>query len=233
MSRPEFDQYSASYEDLLKDPVRDGFSRGGQGFYHLRRRDLIRDYFRRRKLDSHRLRYLDVGCGRGELLSLLRDDFSRVNGCDTSPGMLSFVKGIEARVQEDPLKIPFGSGEFDFVTAVCVFHHVPPANRLALAHEISRVLKPGGVFAVIEHNPYNPVARMIVRRSPVDADAILLKPSESRSWMGCAGLAVQASQYFLYLPGPIYSRIGQFERLLIKIPFGGQYAAFGIKKSTA
>jgi SAM-dependent methyltransferase len=231
MNQPEFDRFAASYKELQKDPIRDCFAGGSSEFFHLRKRNLIRDYFRRRKIDTRRWRYLDVGCGRGELMTLLQKDFECVQGCDSSPGMLSSVKGVETRLQEDPLKLPFRSAEFDFITAVCVFHHVPPADRLALAQEVSRVLRPGGVFAVIEHNPYNWIARVIVSRAPVDADAVLLKPSETRRWMVAGDLVHETCNYFLFLPGPIYRHAGQLERWLTKVPLGGQYAMFGIKPS--
>ncbi len=145
-------------------------------FFHLRKRDLVRQYFNARGVDTRGLRYLDVGCGKGELLSLLRDDFQQVAGCDPSPGMLSSSQGVETRVQEDLGKIPFADAAFDFVTAVCVYHHVPPSSRLTLTREAYRVLRPQGVFAIIEHNPYNPVTRLIVSRTPVDTDALLLRP---------------------------------------------------------
>jgi SAM-dependent methyltransferase len=231
MNQPEFDRFAASYKELLKDPIRDRFTGGSSEFFQLRKRNLIRDYFRQRRIDTRRWRYLDVGCGQGELLTLFREDFDRVQGCDSSPGMLSPVQGVETKLQEDPLKLPFGTAEFEFVTAVCVFHHVPPANRLALAQEVFRVLKPGGVFAVIEHNPYSPATRVIVSRTPIDADALLLKPSETRRRMVSAGMLPQSCDYFLFLPGPIYRRAGRLEQWLAKVPLGGQHVVFGIKKS--
>jgi SAM-dependent methyltransferase len=145
--------------------------------------------------------------------------------------MLSYAKGIETRVQDDPAKIPFGPEEFDFITAVCVYHHVPPGARLELTREISRVLRPGGIFAMLEHNPYNPVTRKIVSRTPVDADAILLKPSEAVSCLRQGGFEPRAPQFFLYFPEPIYRAGGRrMERLLQSLPLGGQYAVFGVKK---
>lgn len=33
---PEFDKFAGSYEDLLKDPIRDRFSPGGSQFFHTR-----------------------------------------------------------------------------------------------------------------------------------------------------------------------------------------------------
>ena len=229
--KPEFDHFSDDYDQLLNDPIRDRFSPGGAEFFHLRKRDLIRDYFRRRQTDTGKLAYLDLGCGKGELVSLLRNDFARVAVCDPSEGMLRagelVSKGIETRVQDDPGRIPFEGAAFDFITAVCVFHHVPPSARAALLLESCRVLKPGGTLAIIEHNPYNPITRLIVSRAPVDADAILLRPSETRRLFREAGLTIDDQRYFLYFPKFIYRRLSRLESALVKVPLGGQYAAFG------
>jgi SAM-dependent methyltransferase len=233
VSQPEFDRFSGSYEELLKDPIRDRFMGSGPQFFHLRKRDLIREHFSALGIDTRGLRYLDVGCGKGELLSLLRDDFHQVAGCDPSPAMLSSSPDLETRVQEDSGKIPFGDAAFDFVTAVCVYHHVPLSSRLTLSREAYRVLRPEGTFAIIEHNPYNPVTRLIVSRTPVDADAVLLRPCEAREWMRLGGFISHAPRYFLYFPEPIYRRAGhRLERLLRSVPLGGQYAVFGIKQSS-
>jgi SAM-dependent methyltransferase len=233
VSQPEFDRYSGSYEELLKDPIRDRFTGAGSQFFHVRKRDLIREHFSSLGINTRALRYLDVGCGKGELLSLLRDDFHEVSGCDPSPGMLSSSEGVETRVQENPGKIPFDDGIFDFVTAVCVYHHVPSSSRLVLTREANRVLKPKGVFAIIEHNPYNPVTRLIVRRTPVDADAVLLKAAEAREWMRAAEFTCDVPRYFLYFPETIYRRTGdRLEHLLRGVPLGGQYAVFGTKESS-
>jgi ubiquinone/menaquinone biosynthesis C-methylase UbiE len=229
MSHAEFDEYAPSYEKLLKDPIRDRFS-GDARFFHLRKRDLILRYSRRQKLNSHSMAYLDLGCGKGDLLSLLRDDFGRVAGCDPSASMLKHLQGVETRVQTNFDVIPFGGAEFDFVTAACVYHHVPSAVRLALTREVSRVLKPGGTFAIIEHNPYNPVTRLIVSRTPVDADAVLLTLRETTKLVRSAGFSPQVSRYFLYFPEFVYRRSGDAaERWLSKIPLGGQYAVFATK----
>jgi SAM-dependent methyltransferase len=229
MGNPEFDEFSSSYDDLLKDPLRDRFTGNESLFFHQRKCELIRRFFRRRKVDTSQLRYLDVGCGKGELVTLLRGDFGRVAGCDVSAEMMEGIEGIETRVQTDALEIPFGAGEFDLVTAVCVYHHVPVEARGRLTAEIGRVLKPGGVFCMIEHNPRNPVTRMIVSRTPVDANAILLQAGESRGLMRDSGFGKASIEFFLYFPKNVYRLVGRLENWLSKIPFGGQYAVFGRK----
>jgi SAM-dependent methyltransferase len=226
---PRFDQFSSSYEELLRDPIRDRFTAQESMFFHRCKRDVIRRFFRRRGAATSALRYLDVGCGKGELLHLLQSDFAHTAGCDVSPEMMRQVTGIETRVQEDFLQIPFGDAEFDFVTAVCVYHHVPLDARRTLTSQVGRVLRPGGIFCMIEHNPFNPVTRLIVGRTPVDADAILLFPREARRLVTEARLTPLGQEFFLYFPQAIYRRLGRMEAILAKVPFGGQYALFSEK----
>ena len=68
MTESRFDQLSSSYEELLRDPLRDRFARQEPAFFHRRKGDVIRRFFRRWDLATSELRYLDVGCGKGELL---------------------------------------------------------------------------------------------------------------------------------------------------------------------
>ena len=225
-----FDRLSSSYEELLRDPIRDRFTGQESMFFHRRKADLIRRYFQRRSTATSGLRYLDVGCGKGELLQLLQPAFQQAAGCDVSAGMMHGmmpkIAGIEARVQPDALHIPFGDAEFDLVTVVCVYHHVPPADRPALTKEIRRVLRPGGIFCMIEHNPLNPVTRLIVSRTPVDADAILLPAGEAHQLAAGAEMVPLERDYFLYFPQALYRYLGRLEAALAKIPLGGQYALF-------
>ncbi|HYZ85994.1 MAG TPA: class I SAM-dependent methyltransferase [Bryobacteraceae bacterium] len=225
----QFDQFAKSYDELLRDPIRDVFSGRGAAFFHERKRDLIRDWFRRRRRSTQQLSYLDVGCGKGELLSLLQKDFERVSGCDPSEEMLAEADCAVTQRQTDSTKIPFADSSFDFVTAVCVFHHVPPDLRDSLTRDIVRVLRPGGVFSIIEHNPWNPATRIIVSRTPVDADAILLPARESMNRLRNAGLRIAGCEYFLYFPEALYRYLGRTESLMRSLPFGGQYAVFAEK----
>ncbi|HSP69885.1 MAG TPA: class I SAM-dependent methyltransferase [Bryobacteraceae bacterium] len=226
MRPTRFDELSPSYDDLLRDPLRDLFTGQESMFFHRRKSELIRRFFRRRRIDTSGLRHLDVGCGKGELLNLLQADFAHSAGCDVSANMVRQIAGMETLLQSDPLRIPFEDGVFDLVTAVCVYHHVPVVGRGALTGEIRRVLRPGGFFCMIEHNPWNPVTRLIVSRTPVDADAILLGVAEARRLATGAGLQPVEQAYFLYLPQALFRCAGWMEDLLARVPLGGQYGLF-------
>jgi SAM-dependent methyltransferase len=224
MNAPEFDRYADHYPELLRDPLREWFSGGRPAVFYERKRDVILSYFRRRGIDPGALRYLDVGCGKGQLLELLRPVFGSARGCDPSPRMIASVP--DAKLQENALALPFSAGEFDFVTAVCVLHHIPRQDCVHLLREIRRVLPPGGTICVIEHNPYNPDTRKIVRRTPVDDSARLLKAGEVREAMLQADFQPLETVYFLYIPQPWYRTLGWIESPLRRIALGGQYAVF-------
>ena len=115
--------------------------------------------------------------------------------------------------------IPFDPHSFDLVTAACVYHHVRASERLRLTQSVHNSLRPGGLFAIFEHNPWNPVTRAIVRRSPIDVNAILLYPSESVALLKEAGFVRISLQYFLLVPETAAAKMAWVERWLRRIPF--------------
>ena len=228
---PEFDAYAPAYARLLQDPVRDRFA-GDSTFFHSRKWALIRDFLARRRLDPAALSWLDAGCGQGDLLRLAGWNFRRAEGCDPSRNMIASRGAPQVYEQPSPSELPFPDRSFDLVTAVCVYHHVHGSdNRGLLTQSVRRVLKPDGVFCLIEHNPWNPVTRLIVRRCPVDADAQLLRPRLAAQLMRNAGLAVIETAFFMYLPEAVFRRAGDLEDYLRRLPLGGQYAVFGRRPS--
>jgi SAM-dependent methyltransferase len=224
-SKPEFDRYADQYSALLADPMRDRFAE--KGFFHERKLLLIREFFRDFGLVAKNSSWVDIGCGQGDLLKLGVADFGSAAGCDVSAGMMASCEGITISRQLQDDVLPFADRSADFATAVCVYHHVPLEKRAALTREALRILKPGGVFCIIEHNPLNPVTRAIVKRCPVDADARLLSVSESCRLLREQNLRVVAVRHFLFLPEPLFRKVGFAEAWLKWLPVGGQYAVFG------
>lgn len=220
---PEFDRYASSYAELLADPLRSRFARDPLHFY--RRKWLLIDrLLKRAGVTPGTARWLDVGCGRGELLELAGRNFAQAAGCDPSAGMMPSNALLNVYEQPSSVELPFEDNSFDFVTAVCVLHHVHGRDRTLLINEMRRVLSPRGFCCIIEHNPWNPVTRAIVKRCPVDVDAELFTARETGSLLEASGFASPRREYFLYLPERLFHRFGAAERVLSKLPFGGQYA---------
>jgi len=224
----EFDSYAKSYKDLLHDPIREKFAPGSR-FFCERKLLLLKDFCCRNNIATRDLRWLDVGCGLGELLDAGKSEFRDVAGCDVSGGMIAQSRGFEVRQQNAPAEIPFQSGTFDLITAVCVYHHVAPSALQPLTVDIARVLRPGGIFCLIEHNPLNPITQLIVKRTPVDANARLLTARRSARLARSASLRVLERRYFLYFPEWAYAMLGFLEYYFSRIPLGGQYAVFSRK----
>lgn len=225
----EFDRYAAGgYSKILSDPIRGHFA--GAEFYFRRKLILLREFCRQRSIPTESADWLDVGCGDGGLLRMGQPYFRSVAGCDVSEGMLQECAGLNVKHQDSSRRIPFEDASFDVVTMVCVYHHVELADRAALTADVSRVLKPGGTLCVIEHNPFNPVTRLVVWRHPVDAHAHLLTAGKMRRLAQAAQFEILATRYFLIFPEHFYSKLAATEDNLSSLPIGGQYAVFCRKR---
>jgi 2-polyprenyl-6-hydroxyphenyl methylase/3-demethylubiquinone-9 3-methyltransferase len=94
-------------------------------------------------------RVLDLGCGKGRFARPLAEAGAEVYGIDLSAAMLAEARGIE-RVRGSARRLPFAAGTFDAVIAVEVLEHVAAIDD-ALA-ETRRVLRPGGIVAIVDKN---------------------------------------------------------------------------------
>jgi ubiquinone/menaquinone biosynthesis C-methylase UbiE len=95
---------------------------------------------------------LDVGCGRGEVLAMARDELFMVRGCDVVPGLcqdadIDRIRGLHA--------LPYADGEFDLVTCTDVLEHILEDDVPAGLSEIARVAR-GPVLLAICHIPDKP-----------------------------------------------------------------------------
>ncbi|MFB3828384.1 MAG: bifunctional demethylmenaquinone methyltransferase/2-methoxy-6-polyprenyl-1,4-benzoquinol methylase UbiE [Bryobacteraceae bacterium] len=96
-------------------------------------------------------RVLDLCCGTGDLaLALERTGRARVYGADFSHSMLvrARAKGVRRAAEADALRLPLRDASLDLVTAAFGFRNL--ANYEAGLREIRRVLRPGGVLAILE-----------------------------------------------------------------------------------
>ena len=108
--------------------------------------------------DQRAVTLLDVACGTGRLLRQVRLAYPamRLKGLDLSASYLD-----EARRHLGSLRpaefitapaevMPLPDASVDIVTTVFLFHELPPEVRRAVAAEMARVLKPGGLLFFID-----------------------------------------------------------------------------------
>ena len=94
--------------------------------------------------ESSPQRFLDVGCGMGELAERVQRELGAdVVAVDISARMVELTRerGIEATVA-DVQALPFEDGSFDCVAANWVLYHVPDLDLGV--RELARVIRPGG-----------------------------------------------------------------------------------------
>jgi ubiquinone/menaquinone biosynthesis C-methylase UbiE len=106
-------------------------------------------------------RVLEIGCGRGAGACLLQEEFQPavLHAFDLDPRMIRLAgrylqpecKAKIAFYVGDAQKLPYRDGALDAVFGFGVLHHLP--DWRAGVREISRVLKPGGIYFLEEFYP--------------------------------------------------------------------------------
>jgi SAM-dependent methyltransferase len=103
-----------------------------------------------------------------------------------------------------------------------VFHHIPLDERPQVVRYIADCLRPGGLFALWENNPWNPGTRYIMSRVPFDRDAVTLTAREARALVEAIGLRVVRTDYCFVFPR-VLSALRRFEHYMMPLPIGAQY----------
>lgn len=136
-------------------------------------------------------RILDFGCGTGRSIQYLRKCFGenlRYYGCDVSYESIQKAQEINQSVQyfqnDNTEKFidywKSSAGGYDLAFIACVFHHIPPDERINWVRTILECLNSKGCVAVFEHNLKNPLTKKIVTSldNPVDDVYWMLTPGE-------------------------------------------------------
>jgi demethylmenaquinone methyltransferase/2-methoxy-6-polyprenyl-1,4-benzoquinol methylase len=104
---------------------------------------------------------LDLCCGSGQATQLLVKLSQNVTGLDASPFSLQRARQnvpSASYVQAFAEEMPFADCLFDVVHTSAALHEMQPQQLRKIINEVFRVLKPGGVFTLVDfHTPTNPI----------------------------------------------------------------------------
>ena len=104
---------------------------------------------------------LDLGCGRGEFLALLRDAGIEARGIDADADMVAFARGEGLDVEQaDALAYLDGlaDGSLGGMFLAQVVEHLPPSALVRLLELAHAKLRAGGVLVAETINPLSPIA---------------------------------------------------------------------------
>jgi SAM-dependent methyltransferase len=228
--RAEFDAFAGNYDAALNR----GLSATGENrtFFANARIQYLRRCLRRLPEPALPPSVMDYGCGTGDALPLLRSVLKagRVLGVDVSGEELRLAGqkhyGSWASFSSVADYVP--GGDLDLIYCNGTFHHIPPGDRPQVLSVLHRALKPGGLLALWENNPWNPGTRYVMRRIPFDRDAVPLSVREARRRVRAAGFEVLRSD-FLFLFPRCLAPLRFLEPWVSKLPAGGQYQVLGRK----
>ena len=104
-------------------------------------------------------RVLDLGCGTGTLVVLLKRKYptAQIVGLDPDPKALRRAKkkvrraGVSVQLDEGFAdELPYDEGTFDRVLSSFMLHHLEEPEREKTLREVLRVLKPAGAFHLLD-----------------------------------------------------------------------------------
>lgn len=218
-----FDEYQAEYSETVNKSL--NFSGLDVDFFTKVKTAYITDVIRAHFDDMSTIQLLDVGCGVGNYHGILEPHLGEIVGVDISESSLERARSINTNVQYrsyDGVELPFEDNTFDVALTICVMHHVPPENWETFANEMKRVVRPGGLALIFEHNPLNPLSVHVVNNCPFDEDAVLLRSKKTKQLFRDAGLNDVKANFIISIP-PFNGILRAMDRLFSKIPLGAQY----------
>ncbi|MGY3449102.1 class I SAM-dependent methyltransferase [Bradyrhizobium sp. USDA 4353] len=230
MDKAEFDRFADAYEDQHRANV--AVTGEGPEYFAEYKIRLLRRIVDRSGVDVSQI--CDFGAGIGNSIPFFRRYFpaAALTNADVSERSLALARqrhpggGESLLIEQD--HIPCEAGRFDVVFSACVFHHIPHDQHAAWLRELHRITRPGGLIAVFEHNPLNPLTVRAVNTCPFDENAELILARDLARRLHDAGWRAPRTQYSLFFPRAL-AWLRPLEEMLGWLPLGAQYVALARK----
>jgi SAM-dependent methyltransferase len=221
-TKSEFDAYAAEYDAALAR----GISISGEDKNFFARGRVVWLSRCLARLQKHPRTAMDFGCGTGSATPFLLNELALecLVGMDESVQSLVIARQThrDPRVRFVSLAEYRTEGLFDLVFCNGVFHHISPGDRVAAVDTVYSSLRPGGLFAFWENNPWNPGTRYVMRRIPFDHTAITLSAPAARRLLHERGFKVIRTDFLFFFPR-FLNWLRPLEPALSGLPLGAQY----------
>ena len=125
---------------------------------------------------------LDLGCGNGRLIGLMKDMEVDYLGVDFSEELVACAKNNfpgKKFLAMDALNLNLPGKSFDVVLCVSVFNHLPKDKHVQFVANIKKVLKPGGYLLMSNWNLWNVRGKKSIWR----VDPSTLRCDSGRAWL--------------------------------------------------
>lgn len=167
---------------------------------------------------------LDFGCGVGGSRKYFYEFWPDAEYVGFDPSEASLKVAAKRHLQPKTAWTLSSAGlvNFDLVFTNGVFHHILPKERDLAFRAVRTALRPTGLFAFFENNPWNPGTLYIMRRVKFDRDAATISPRKARHLLRIKGFSPIHFSSLFYFPSA-FACLRPLERWLRQIPLGGQY----------
>lgn len=227
-----FDTVAETYRNQVGKAV--AFSGHGFEYFVGRKVEHLKQHVHLYFEKTQGLRSVDIGAGEGQYSTGLHSLGFGTAVVDQSVAFLKVARSAgcpAACLASDATRLPLAPSTQDLVVMAMVLHHIPIASWPSVLVEVSRVLRPGGMIAVYEHNPWNPLTRRVMASLPFDKDANPTSKPVLKRFLRNAGFRVWREDYLFFIPA-FASILLPVERLLTWCPLGAQYALLATKPQT-
>ena len=221
-ARTHFDSYAESYDRVLDEALRT--SGENREFFARGRVSWLDRCLHQMGVQPRHV--LDYGCGIGATAPLCFE----ILGAESVAGVDESLRSLEAARRE------YGNERAHFFSladyepaeaadlAYCngVFHHIREEQRSTAAEYVFKSLRPEGLFALWENNPWNPGTRYVMAHCEFDRDAVPISALEARRLLRSAGFEVLRTDFLFVFPR-FLRVLRPLESLFVRLPLGAQY----------
>jgi SAM-dependent methyltransferase len=224
----DFDLYAGHYDESINKAL--SLSGENRDYFALKRVEWLAARLTQKGFRANVI--MDFGCGTGSASPLLSKVLAAKAyiGVDTSQGSLNVARKTQPGEfyeisQYNPAE------QVDLIYCNGVFHHIALDERRGAVDYLYRSLRAGGILALWENNPLNPVTRYMMSRIPFDRSAITLRASEAVRLAESGGFRLIETDHLFLFPRWL-SVFRPIEPYFSGIPMGAQYQVLCLKPTT-